>query len=63
MKTFFEEVYTTRPRRNYPNNKTKINHIDDTWSMDLLDLNDYGPENNRGDIYTLVVIDNISKFG
>ena len=37
--------------------------IDDIWSLDILDLNDYGPENNRGYRYVLVVIDNFSKFG
>ena len=33
------------------------------WSLDILDLKDYGPENNRGYRYLLVVIDNFSKFG
>ena len=31
--------------------------------MDILDLKDYGPKNNRGYRYVLVVIDNFSKFG
>ena len=31
--------------------------------MDILDLKDYGPENNRGYRYVLVIIDNFSKFG
>ena len=31
--------------------------------MDILDLKDYGPENNRGYCYVLVIIDNFSKFG
>ena len=29
----------------------------------MLDLKDYGPENNRGYRYVLVIIDNFSKFG
>ena len=49
--------------RNYPTNKTKIKSIDDIWSSDLLDMNDYGPKNNKGFRYILVVIDNFSKFG
>ena len=49
--------------RNYSTNKTIIKSIDDTWSSDLLDMNDYGPKNNKGYRYILVVIDNFSKFG
>ena len=47
---------------NHPN-KTDVYYIDDTWSLDILDLKDYGPENNRGYRYVLVTIDNFSKFG
>ena len=39
-----------------------IKSVDDTWSSDLLDMNDYGPKNNGGYGYILVVIDNSSKF-
>ena len=31
--------------------------------MDILDLKDYGPKNNRGYRYVRVIIDNFSKFG
>ena len=31
--------------------------------LDILDLKDYGPENNRGYRYILVILDNFSKFG
>ena len=27
--------------------KTDVYHIDDVWSLDILDLNDYGPENKK----------------
>ena len=40
-----------------------IKSIDDTWSSDLLDMNDYRPKNNKGYRYIFVVIDNFSKFG
>ena len=40
-----------------------IRSIDDTWSSDLLDMNDYGSKKNRGYRYIKVVIDNFSKFG
>ena len=43
--------------------KTDVLFIDNIWSLDILDLKDYGPENNRGYRYVLVIIDNFSKFG
>ena len=36
-----------------------IKSTGDTWSSDLLDMNDYGPKNNRGYRYILVVIDKL----
>ena len=63
IKIFINEIYSKPPRRNYPTNKTDVYHIDDIWSLDILDLKDYGPENNRGYRYILVIIDNFSKYG
>ena len=63
IKTFINEIYSKPPKKYYPTNKTDVYHIDDIWSLDILDLKDYGPENNRGYRYVLVVIDNFSKFG
>ena len=62
-KIFIDEVYSKPPMRNYQTNKARIKSIDDTWSSDLLDVNDYGIKNNKGYRYILVVIDNFSKFG
>ena len=62
-KIFNDEIYSKTPKKNYPTNKTIIKSIDDTWSSDLLDMNDYGIKNNKGYRYILVVIDNFSKFG
>ena len=63
IKIFINEIYSKAPMRNYSTNKTIIKSIDDTWSSDLLDMNDYGPKNNKGYSYILVVIDIFSKFG
>ena len=63
IKIFINEIYSKPPKRNYATNKTDVYHIDDIWSLDILDLKNYGPENNRGYRYVLVVIDNFSKFG
>ena len=63
IKLFIDEIYSKPPKKNYATNKTDVYHIDDIWSLDILDLKDYGPENNRGYRYVLVIIDNFSKFG
>ena len=63
MKMFINEIYSKPPKKNYATNKTDVYLIDDIWSSDKLDLKDYGPENNRGFRYVLVMIDNFSKFG
>ena len=63
IKIFINEIYSKAPKKIYPTNKTDVYHIDDIWSLDILDLKDYGPKNNRGYRYVLVIIDNFSKFG
>ena len=63
IKIFINEIYSKPPKKNYATNKTNVYYIDDTWSLDKLDLKNYGPENNKGYRYVLVTIDNFSKFG
>ena len=63
IKIFINEIYSKPPKRNYITNKTNVYHIDDIWSLDILDIKDYGPKNNKGYRYVLVVIDNFGKFG
>ena len=63
IKIFINEIYSKPPKKYYATNKTVVYHIDDIWSLDILDLKDYGPENNRGYRYVLVTIDNFSKYG
>ena len=62
IKIFINASYSKPPRKTNPTNKTDVYHIDDVWSLDRLDLKHYGPENNRGCRYVLVIIDNFSKF-
>ena len=62
-KIFIDEIYSKPLKKNYPTNKITIKSIDDTWSSDLLDMNDYGIKNNKGYRYILVVIDSFSRFG
>ena len=63
IKIFINEIYSKPPKKNYITNKTDVYHIDKIWSLDILDLKDYGPENNRNYRYVFVIIDNFSKFG
>ena len=63
IKIFINEIYSKPPKKNYATNKTDVYYIDDIWSLDILDLKDYGPKNNRGYRYVLVTKDNFSKFG
>ena len=63
LKKFINEIYSKPPKRIYSTNKTNVYRIDDIYSLDILDLKDCGPENNRGYRYVLVVIDNFSNFG
>ena len=63
IKIFINENYSKGPKKNYATNKTDVYLNDDIWSLDNLDLKDYGPENNRGYRYVLVTIDNFSKYG
>ena len=62
-KKFINEIYSKPPKKKYITNKTDVYHIDDIWSLDILDLKDYGSKNNRGYRYVLVTIDKFSKFG
>ena len=61
-KIFINEIYSKGPKKNYATNKTDVYHIDESWSLDISDLKDYGPKNNRGYRYVLIIIDNFSKF-
>ena len=63
IRVFINEIYSKPPKKKYATNKIDVYHIHDIWSLDILDLEDYGPENNRGYRYVLVIIDNFSKFG
>ena len=63
IKIFINEVYSKPTKRNCLTNKTDVYHIDDTWSLDILDLKDYGPESNKNYRYVLVIIDTFGKFG
>ena len=48
IKCVIDEIYSKGPKQNYPTNKTDVYYFDDTWSLDVLDLNVYGLENNGG---------------
>ena len=61
-KIFIDEIYAKAPRKNYPTNKIVVKHIDQIWSIDLLDMSDYSIKNNNGFRYIFVIIDDFSKY-
>ena len=56
IKIFISKVYSKPPKNFIAYKKTDVYHIEFIWSLDLLNLNDYGLEINRGYRYVLVVI-------
>ena len=44
LKVFIDEIYSKPPKKNYITNKTDVYHINGIWSLDILDLKDYGPK-------------------
>ena len=62
IKIFIDEIYSKPPLGNYPTNKIIYNHIDEIWSIDLVDTIDYKISNNKGYRYIFIIVDNFSKF-
>ena len=60
--TFFDETYSSPPKKNFSMNKTIYNHIDEIWSIDLADMIDYKISNNKGFRYIFILIDNFSNY-
>ena len=63
IKIFMNENYSTRPKKIFNTYRGDVYHIDTIWSLDILDLKVYRPENKRSYRYVLVIIDIFSKFG
>ena len=61
IKIFVDEIFNRSPTRKYPTNKTIYNHIDEKWSINLADMNDYRISNNRGSRSIFTIIDKFSK--
>ena len=60
IKNFLNEIHSKPPKKNYPTNKTDVSYFGDIWSLDILVLEDYGPENNRIYRFVSVIVDNFS---
>ena len=55
---FMNELLACPPKNKYATNKTELFYIDDSWSMDLLDLNNFGlkPKKSYRIILVLVAV-------
>ena len=40
IENFIEEIYSKPHKRNSPTNNSDVYHVDDIWSLDILDLKD-----------------------
>ena len=60
---FINEIYSKPPKKKYATIKTNDYHIDVMWSLEILDLKDYGSENKGGYKYVLVIFEMFSNFG
>ena len=63
IKKFINEIYSKGSKRKYITNKTDVHKIDDNWTLDILDLKDYGPETNRGYRFVFFTKDKFSILG
>ena len=63
FETFIDEICSKPAKRKHITNPADVFRIDDTWSLEKLDLEDYGLRNIRDYRYVLVVIDNFPKVG
>ena len=61
IKVFIDENYSEPPRKNYPNSEILYNHIDEIWSIDLVDMVDYKSSNKKGCRYIFIINDNFTK--
>ena len=59
-----QDVYTMHRRvvRKFKRNKVYVEKMDAQWDVDLMDMNEYAPENN-GVRYVLMSIDVFSRYG
>ena len=63
IKFSLNETFSKPPIKNYTTNKTDLFYIDNFWSLGILDLKDYGPENKKNIRYVLVVFHKVPNFG
>ena len=62
IKIFVDEIYSKPPMRNYEIKEIIYNHLDEIWSIYLVDMINYKISNNKGFRYIFVIIDNYSKY-
>ena len=45
---FYKRNILQKPKQNYITHKTDVYRVDHIWSLDILDLKDFAPEDTRG---------------
>ena len=62
IKAFIDAIYCKPPEKIYETNKIIYNQIDETWSIDLVDMIDYKTSIKKRFRYIFIIIDIFSKF-
>ena len=62
IKSFFDERYSSPPRKIYLTKKLKYIHINEIWSTDLADKINYKISNKKGFRYIFVINEKVSKY-
>ena len=55
-------MHAKAPEKTFASKKNDVFDLDDTWSVDIWDLNDYGPKSVEDHSWFLVENDNFRKF-
>ena len=63
VENFIVEICSERSKMNLPTGKSIVKIVDDTWNLDLLDLVEYGTDNNRRFRFVSVVNESVPKKG
>ena len=59
---FNNKNYAKLPKAIHATNQTDVFFVKDKWTVDFIELNNYGPKNDEWIRYILVVIDNFSVW-
>ena len=60
-KIIIDELFSKPPNKKYETKKINCNHLDEIWTIDLIDVSDYKNSNNKGLRCSFAIIDDLYK--